>query len=65
MLGPGLHQHPQWRRPWQVICTLPWQLSVGALLTLHRLDKVLDGVRPDTKCRTLLHELGWDMVVSI
>lgn len=36
-----------------------------ALLTLHRLDKVLDGVGPDTECRTFLHELGWNMVVGI
>lgn len=35
------------------------------LLTLHGLDKVPDGVRPDTESRTLLHELGWDVAVRI
>lgn len=35
------------------------------VLTLHRLDKAFNGVRPHTERRTLLHELGWDMVVGI
>lgn len=40
-------------------------LSAVCLLTLHRLDKVLDSVGSDTEGRTLLHELRWDMVVGI
>lgn len=68
MPGPGLHQHPrgvggqghgEWLACYLCICLL------CALLTLHRLDKVLDGVGPDTEGRTLLHELGWDMAVGI
>ena len=39
--------------------------STCSVLTLHGLDEVPDSVRADAESRTLLHELGWDVVVGV